>query len=81
MLFYYNVLQRIIYFTLQETVKETGETGSEEAVLEGHLGIAKELLNFLPPEKKYQLGSDEKTGLHLIKVVKIFHKLCLIMQF
>ncbi|XP_046668911.1 probable ubiquitin carboxyl-terminal hydrolase FAF-X isoform X3 [Homalodisca vitripennis] len=52
---------------IRETVKETGETGVEEAVLEGHLGIAKELLNFLPPEKKYQLGSDEKTGMHLIK--------------
>lgn len=49
-------------------MKETGETGVEEAVLEGHLGIAKELLNFLPPEKKFQLGSDEKTGMHLIKV-------------
>jgi ubiquitin carboxyl-terminal hydrolase 9/24 len=49
-------------------VRETGETGVEEAVLEGHLGIARELLNFLPPDKKYQLGSDEKTGVNLIKV-------------
>ncbi|XP_054272313.1 probable ubiquitin carboxyl-terminal hydrolase FAF-X isoform X2 [Macrosteles quadrilineatus] len=52
---------------IKETVRETGETGVEEAVLEGHLGIAKELLNFLPPDKKYQLGSDEKTGVNLIK--------------
>lgn len=53
-------------------MKETGETGVEEAVLEGHLGIAKELLNFLPPEKKYQLGCDEKTGVHLIKVLLLY---------
>lgn len=59
----------ITVLMFQETVKETGETGIEEAVLEGHLGIAKELLNFLPPEKKYQLGSEEKAGVNLIKVI------------
>jgi ubiquitin carboxyl-terminal hydrolase 9/24 len=49
-------------------VKETGDSQVDEAVLEGHLGIAKELLSFMSPEKKYQLGSDEKKGINLIKV-------------
>jgi ubiquitin carboxyl-terminal hydrolase 9/24 len=40
----------------------------DEAVLEGHLGIAKELLSFMSPEKKYELGSDEKKGINLVKV-------------
>ena len=53
---------------IKENVKETGETQVEEAVLEGHLNIAKELLGFLSPEKKYLLGSSEKKGLCFIKV-------------
>jgi hypothetical protein len=53
---------------LQENVKETGDSQVDEAVLEGHLGIAKELLSFMIPEKKYELGSDEKKGLNLVKV-------------
>lgn len=54
---------------VRDNVREMGETGVEEAVLEGHLGIAKELLAFLPSSKKYELGSDEKTGINLIKVL------------
>jgi ubiquitin carboxyl-terminal hydrolase 9/24 len=53
---------------LQENVKETGDSQVDEAVLEGHLGIAKELLSFMSPEKKYELGSEEKKGVNLIKV-------------
>lgn len=53
---------------VKENVKETGEPQVDEAVLEGHLGIAKELLGFLTPEKKYLLGSNEKKGICLIKV-------------
>jgi ubiquitin carboxyl-terminal hydrolase 9/24 len=53
---------------LQENVKETGDSQVDEAVLEGHLGIAKELLSFMSPEKKYELGSDEKKGISLVKV-------------
>lgn len=53
--------------TTKEQVKETGSTGVEEAVLDGHLGIAKELLSFISPEKKFQIGSDENTGINLIK--------------
>lgn len=53
----------------QDNVKETGEPGVEEPVLEGHLGIAKELLSFMMPEKKFHIGSDEKSGINLIKVI------------
>jgi ubiquitin carboxyl-terminal hydrolase 9/24 len=49
-------------------VKEMGDIQVDEAVLEGHLGIAKELLSFMSPEKKYELGSEEKKGNNLIKV-------------
>ncbi|XP_075236606.1 ubiquitin carboxyl-terminal hydrolase-like faf isoform X2 [Lycorma delicatula] len=52
---------------VKDNIKETGETGVEEPVLEGHLGIAKELLSFMTPEKKFHLGADEKSNNHLIK--------------
>lgn len=52
---------------VKDNVKTTGETQVDEAVLEGHLGIAKELLSFMSPEKKYELGSDESKGILLIK--------------
>lgn len=39
----------------------------EETILEGHLGVTKELLAFQTPEKKYYIGS-EKGGANLIKV-------------
>lgn len=54
--------------TFQSSVKDTGETFVDEAVLEGHLGIAKELLSFMSPEKKYELGSEEKKSINLVKV-------------
>lgn len=52
-------------------MKTTGETQVDEAVLEGHLGIAKELLSFMSPEKKFELGSDESKGILLIKVILV----------
>ncbi|XP_049853945.1 probable ubiquitin carboxyl-terminal hydrolase FAF-X isoform X1 [Schistocerca gregaria] len=52
---------------IRENVKETGETFVDEAVLEGHLGIAKELLSFMPSDKKYEIGSEEKKSINLIK--------------
>lgn len=51
----------------QDEVKRTGETGVEETILEGHLGVTKELLAFQTPEKKYYIGC-EKGGANLIKV-------------
>ncbi|XP_023806296.1 probable ubiquitin carboxyl-terminal hydrolase FAF-X isoform X4 [Oryzias latipes] len=51
---------------IRDEVKRTGETGVEETILEGHLGVTKELLAFQTPEKKYYIGS-EKGGANLIK--------------
>lgn len=39
----------------------------DEAVLEGRLGLARELLGFATPEHKYDLGSNEAKGGHLVK--------------
>lgn len=52
---------------VRDNVKETGESQVDEALLEGHLGLTKELLAFLPPNQKYEIGSDEKHGINLIK--------------
>ncbi|KAL1140578.1 hypothetical protein AAG570_000508 [Ranatra chinensis] len=51
----------------KEKVKESGKTGVEEAVLNGHLCIAKELLSFMSPDKKFQLGADEQSEYNLIQ--------------
>lgn len=59
---------------VRANVKESGESQVDEAVLEGHLNIAKELLGFLSSEKKYLLGSNEKKGICLIRV-RIFFRL------
>lgn len=48
-------------------MKRTSETGVEETILEGHLGVTKELLAFQTPEKKFYIGC-EKGGANLIKV-------------
>lgn len=53
---------------MKKTVKEAGDGQVEEALIEGHLGITKELVSFMLPERKFQLGSDEKEGINLIKV-------------
>ncbi|XP_076659536.1 ubiquitin carboxyl-terminal hydrolase-like faf [Halictus rubicundus] len=52
---------------VRDNVKETGESQVDEAVLEGHLGLTKELLAFLPASTKFELGSDEKHGTNLVK--------------
>ncbi|KAK0096487.1 hypothetical protein PV326_005319 [Microctonus aethiopoides] len=52
---------------VRDNVIETGETQVEEALLEGHLSLTKELLAFLPASKKYELGCDEKRTGNLIK--------------
>lgn len=45
---------------------KTGEVMVEEALLEGHLGITKELLYLQPAQKRYFIGS-EKGGNNLIR--------------
>ncbi|KAK7872586.1 hypothetical protein R5R35_013810 [Gryllus longicercus] len=52
---------------IRENVRENGDPLVDEAVLEGHLGIARELLSFMTAERKYELGSDEKKGVNLVK--------------
>ena len=48
-------------------MKRSGETGVEETILEGHLGVTKELLSFQTPQKKFYIGC-ETGGANLIKV-------------
>lgn len=64
------VSQAFDIFLWQDDVKRTGETGVEETILEGHLGVTKELLAFQTPEKKYHIGC-EKGGANLIKVSSV----------
>ncbi|XP_052214421.1 probable ubiquitin carboxyl-terminal hydrolase FAF-X [Dreissena polymorpha] len=52
--------------TVKELVISSGECRVEETLLEGHLGITKELLAFQSPEKKYQMGA-QPAGVNLIK--------------
>ncbi|XP_034939757.1 probable ubiquitin carboxyl-terminal hydrolase FAF-X isoform X2 [Chelonus insularis] len=52
---------------VRDVVIQSGDNQIDDALLEGHLSLTKELLAFLPPSKKYELGSDEKRGGTLIK--------------
>ncbi len=40
----------------------------DEILLEGHIGITKELLKYMSPEKKFYYGSDESSSINLVKV-------------
>lgn len=51
-------------------MKRTGDPGVEETILEGHIGVTKELLAFQTPEKKFYIGC-EKGGASLIKVISL----------
>ncbi|TRY97210.1 hypothetical protein DNTS_013712 [Danionella cerebrum] len=51
---------------IRDEVKRTGDPGVEETILEGHIGVTKELLAFQTPEKKFYIGC-EKGGASLIK--------------
>ncbi|CAH1782281.1 unnamed protein product [Owenia fusiformis] len=51
---------------VREQVLTHGETNTDEALLDGHLGITRELVSFQTPEKKFQLGSEDG-GSNLIK--------------
>ncbi|XP_047471205.1 probable ubiquitin carboxyl-terminal hydrolase FAF-X isoform X2 [Penaeus chinensis] len=39
----------------------------DETLLEGHLCVTRELVAFLPPEKKYEIGGDPSKGIFLIR--------------
>lgn len=50
---------------------DNGEALADETLLEGHLMIARELVTFLVPPLKYEVGS-KSDGTNLIRVKKIF---------
>ena len=52
---------------IRENVRKTGSAGCHENLLEGHLCICRDLLAFMSAEKKYDVGSNPKTSVHLIK--------------
>lgn len=57
-----------VLFTKQDNVKRTGHLLVDDILLEGHLGITKELFRFMSPEKRYYYGSDESANINLAKV-------------
>lgn len=52
---------------VRDTVKETGESQVEDALLEGYLSLTKELLAFVPASIKYGIGCDDQRRLYMIK--------------
>lgn len=56
-----------IYLLFQEQALPQTEIQVDNALLEGHLGITRELLSFQTPDKKFHIGA-EKGGLDLIRV-------------
>lgn len=44
--------------SVREKVLATGSSQVEEALLEGHLGVTRELVCFFGPEKKFEIGTD-----------------------
>ena len=53
---------------------EEGSSPVDEALLEGHLGVTRELLLFQSAQKKFAIGSQED-GANLIKVSVHVHSL------
>ena len=39
----------------------------DDNLLEGHLGLCRDLLAFMSPEKKFEVGASNKSGINLIK--------------
>lgn len=52
---------------IREKIKSDGDSGVEEVILEGHLNITKELVQMISIEKRSEIGSNEITGILLIK--------------
>ena len=52
---------------IRENVRKTGNVGCHDNLLEGHLWICRDLLAFMSAEKKYDVGSNSKTGVNLVK--------------
>ncbi|CAL4062679.1 unnamed protein product [Meganyctiphanes norvegica] len=45
----------------------SSEPPVDDTLLEGHLSVTRELVAFLSPEKKYEIGGDSSKGINLIK--------------
>ncbi|XP_071033260.1 ubiquitin carboxyl-terminal hydrolase 9X isoform X5 [Parasteatoda tepidariorum] len=43
---------------VRSKVLATGDSQVDEALLEGHLGVTRELVSFLGPDQKYEVGAD-----------------------
>lgn len=52
-----------------DSIKGDFSNQAQEALLEGHFGLARELLCFMNPDKKHELGADDNKG-GLIRVRK-----------
>ena len=48
-------------------VAETGDPGISSTLLEGHLSITRELVMFLPPDRKADVGSGSKGSVGLVR--------------
>jgi ubiquitin carboxyl-terminal hydrolase 9/24 len=46
----------------------SGSTQAEDELLEGHLCLTRELVSYLGPSTKFEVGSDSSKGINLIKV-------------
>ena len=49
------------------SVDKNNQLVYDDNLLEGHLCLCRDLLAFMPPEKKYDIGSNDKTGINLVK--------------
>jgi ubiquitin carboxyl-terminal hydrolase 9/24 len=47
--------------------KSAGDFSVDENMLEGHLTLCRELLAFMPADKKYEIGSSNKAAINLVK--------------
>ena len=52
---------------IRENVRKSGSAGCHDNLLEGHMWICRDLLAFMSAEKKYDVGSNPKTSVHLVK--------------
>ena len=53
--------------TRENSRKSSGDCCADENMLEGHLTLCRELLAFMPAEKKYEVGSSNKANINLVK--------------
>ncbi len=59
----------IFIFFLQEFIKSNSEGCIQDDLLEGHIIVARDLTNFLTPDKKLELGCDPEGNRPLIREI------------